>query len=209
MVTPEDALPGRDDADAGARAARGARDAAAAAVPGRHGAARRRDGLLLGRRAHLLAGRRRLHDRGRLRGRLHAEPDVRGGLQRPHRPHRGRARRLRPGRHLARGRPTPVLGGPRPDAGACGRATTSARSTARRCTGPTTRSAPPSEASRDMFQAELDARRLRRDHDGDRGRRGRSTTRSRTTSSTSRRTRTATAGSAAPASSCPVGLPAS
>ena len=42
--------------------------------------------------------RRRLHDGRRLRGRLHAEPDVRGGLLRPHRPHRGRARRLRPGR---------------------------------------------------------------------------------------------------------------
>ena len=32
------------------------------------------------------------------------------------------------------------------------------------------------EASRDMFQAELDARRLRRDHDGDRRGAGRSTT---------------------------------
>ena len=41
------------------------------------------DGLLLGRRARLLAGARRLHDGGRLRRRLHAEPDLRGGLLGP------------------------------------------------------------------------------------------------------------------------------
>ena len=34
-------------------------------------------GLLLGRRAHVLGGPRRLHDRGRLRGRLHAQPHLR------------------------------------------------------------------------------------------------------------------------------------
>ena len=38
----------------------------------------------------------RVHDRRRLRRRLHAEPDLRGGVQRPHRPHRGGARRVRP-----------------------------------------------------------------------------------------------------------------
>ena len=52
-------------------------------------------GLLLGRGAQVLGDRRRVHDRGRLRGRLHAEPDVRRGVQRPHRSHRGRARRVR------------------------------------------------------------------------------------------------------------------
>ena len=60
---------------------------------------------------------RRLHDRGRLRGRLHAEPDLRGGLQRAHRPHRGRARRLRPAADELRGDAEAVLGGPRPDPG--------------------------------------------------------------------------------------------
>ena len=35
-------------------------------------------------------------DRRRLRGRLHAQPDLRGGLLRPHRPHRGGARGVRP-----------------------------------------------------------------------------------------------------------------
>ena len=38
----------------------------------------------------------RVHHRGGLRGRLHAEPDLRGGLLGHDRPHRGRARRLRP-----------------------------------------------------------------------------------------------------------------
>ena len=54
-----------------------------------------RHGLLLGRRADLLAGRRRLQHRCRLRGRLHAQPDLRGGVQRHDRPRRGRAGRLR------------------------------------------------------------------------------------------------------------------
>ena len=42
--------------------------------------------------------RRRVHDRGRLRRGLHAEPDLRGGVLGPHRPHRGRAGGLRPAR---------------------------------------------------------------------------------------------------------------
>ena len=44
----------------------------------------------------------RLHHRGRLRRRLHAEPDLRRGVQRVDRPYRGRARRLRPGPDLLR-----------------------------------------------------------------------------------------------------------
>ena len=46
-----------------------ARHAARAALPGRHRARRVRHGLLLGRRAQLLGGARRVHDRRRLRGR--------------------------------------------------------------------------------------------------------------------------------------------
>ncbi len=38
----------------------------------------------------------RVDHRRRLRRRPHAEPDLRGGLQRPHRAHRGRAGRVRP-----------------------------------------------------------------------------------------------------------------
>src|SRR6476646_1735736 len=55
------------------------------------------------------------------------------------------------------------------------------------------------EASRDMYQTELSREGTARSRPRSR-RRGRSTTRSRTTSSTSPRTRTATAGSGAPAS---------
>jgi hypothetical protein len=41
-----------------------------------------------------LTDRWRLHDGGRLRGRLHTEPHLRGGLRRTYRAHRVRARRL-------------------------------------------------------------------------------------------------------------------
>ena len=78
------------------RPARGAGHAAQAAVPRRLRAGRVRTRLLLGGGAGVLAGAGRLHDGRRLRGRLHAEPDVRGGVQRQHRPHRGRARGVRP-----------------------------------------------------------------------------------------------------------------
>ena len=117
MVTADRALPGRDARDAGARAPLRPRHAAAPAVSRRLRSGRRRDGLLLGRRARLLAGPRRLHDRGRLRGRVHAEPDLRGGLLGLDRPHRGGARRLRSGGDLLRGDAAPVLGEPRPDPG--------------------------------------------------------------------------------------------
>ena len=43
-----------------------------------------------------------LRHRGRLRGRVHAEPDLRGGLLRHDRPCRGRPRRVRPGQHELR-----------------------------------------------------------------------------------------------------------
>ena len=53
-----------------------------------------------------------------IRGRVHAQPDVRGGVLGPHRPHRGRARRVRSGQgHRLRAAAQGVLGGPRPDPG--------------------------------------------------------------------------------------------
>ena len=98
-------------------------------------------GLLLGRRGGLLAAARRVDDRGRLRRRLHPAPELRGGLLRADRAHRGRARRATTRSRSA----SPSSSRPssrcttRPRA--CARATTSARSTARRSTTPTTRSA--------------------------------------------------------------------
>ncbi|CAA9525173.1 MAG: Peptide-methionine (S)-S-oxide reductase MsrA, partial [uncultured Thermoleophilia bacterium] len=104
-------------ADAGARAPRGARHAAEAAVPGRHRDRRVRPGLLLGRRARLLDRARRVHDGRGLRGRHDAEPDVRGDVQRADRPHRGGPRRVRPRADLVRAAAQALLGGPRPDHG--------------------------------------------------------------------------------------------
>src|SRR5689334_14093326 len=59
-------------AHACARQALRARDAARAAVPGWLPDRRFRSRLLLGRGAEVLGGRRRLHDRGRLRRWVHA-----------------------------------------------------------------------------------------------------------------------------------------
>ncbi len=50
-------------------------------------------------------------------GGVDAEPDLPGGLFGAHRPHRGRARRLRPEADFLRGASAPVLGIARPDAG--------------------------------------------------------------------------------------------
>ena len=170
-----------------------------AAVPRRDGVGGLRDGLLLGRRARVLAGPRHLHDRGRLRRRVHAEPDLRGGLLGLDRPRRGRARRVRPGGDLLRGDAAPVLGEPRPDPG-------HAPGQRRRHPVPLgdlhRRDRPsrrPPSARRDAYARAAGRARPRRDHDRDRARRARSTTPRTTTSSTSRRTPAATAGSAAPA----------
>ena len=67
-------------------------------------------------------------------GGLHAEPDLRGGVLRPHRPRRGRARRVRPGRRDATSSCSRRSGRTTTRARACARATTSARSTAARST---------------------------------------------------------------------------
>ena len=65
----------------------------------------------------LLEGARRLHDRRRLRGRLHAATRPTRRSAAGHRPHRGRAGRLRPAADLLRGAAARLLGGPRPHPG--------------------------------------------------------------------------------------------
>ena len=77
--------------------------------------------------------RRHLDGRGLCR-RLHAQPHVRGGLQRPDRPRRGRPRRLRPGARELRASCCASSGSTTTRRRACARATTRARSTARRST---------------------------------------------------------------------------
>ena len=127
------------------------------------------------------------------------EPDLRGGLQRAHRPHRGGARRLRHGGHQLRGDVEAVLGGPRPDPGHAPGQRRRHASTARRSSGATRPSGSPPRP-RGRLPGDAHAGRPRRDHDRDRRRRARSTTPRTTTSSTSPRTPAATAAWAAPAS---------
>ena len=142
---------------------------------------------------------RRLHDRRRLRGRLHAQPHLRGGLLRTHRPRRGRARRLRHVSDQLRGDAEAVLGGPRPDPG-------HAPGQRRRHPVPlgdplarTRPSALAAEASSDAYQQMLTQAATARSRPRS-SRPARSTTPRTTTSSTSPRTPAATAASAAPAS---------
>ena len=117
LPTPDDALPGREPSDRHVAPSPRTRHAADAAVPGGKRARDRRHGLLLGCRAALLAGARRPHDRGGLRGWEHPEPDLRGDLHRPHRPCGGRSRRLSTPTGARRGALEGVLGGARPDPG--------------------------------------------------------------------------------------------
>ena len=122
----------------GPRAPRGARHAAEAAVPRRDRDRLLRARLLLGRRAALLGTRRRLHDRGRLHERDHAEPDLRGGLRRagpatPRRCWSPSTRRRSPTPTCSRSSSRSTT---RPRG--CARATTSAPSTAPASTSPTT-----------------------------------------------------------------------
>ena len=114
----DEALPGRSTRDPHRAAAFRQRPRAQGPLSrrARHGDVRAR--LFLGRRAQVLgARRRRLCHRGRLCRRPDAEPDLRGSLQRPHRPQRSRARGLRPEEDLLRAPAQDVLGKPRPDPG--------------------------------------------------------------------------------------------
>ena len=197
-ITADEALPGRDATMPVADHHLVLGTPLDAAVPRRLRDDRRGDGLLLGRGAQVLAGRRRVHHRGRLRRRLHAEPVVRRGVQRTHRPHRGGARGVRP-RASPRTRPCSRCSGrtttpPR----ACARATTSARSTARSIWWHRDAQREAAEAIARHVPAGADATPASVRSPPRSRRPGRSTTPSRTTSSTSPRTRTATAASAAP-----------
>ena len=168
LLEPEQALPGRETPLPVPGAPRRPGHPAAAAVPRGLRDRRVRHRLLLGRRARVLAGARRLHDGRRLRGR--------------------RRRRTRPTRRCAPRAPTtprPCSSSstpPRPPTRrcsscsgrtttrrrACARATTSARSTARRSTRPRRSSSRPRSASRETFQEQLGDVGLRRDHHRDR-----------------------------------------
>ena len=158
-----------------------------------------RHGLLLGRRAQVLGARRRhLHHGGRLCGRPHAQPDLRGGLLGAHRPQRGGVRGLRPEEDLLRQAAQDVLGESTIRPRACARATTSARSTAPASTRSRPSSAkPPKPRRRCTRRSSRRAASMRSPP--------RSSTRRRSisprtiTSSIWRRTRPATAASAAPA----------
>ena len=140
-----------------------------------------------------------VHDRGRLRRRLHAQPHVRGGVQRLDRSHRGRARRVRPEGHVVRAHAPGVLGEPRPDAGHApgqrhGHAVPVGPLLLRRRGG-----APPRSRPASMFQAKLTQSGYGEITTELRAAPGVLSTPRTTTSSTWRRTRAATAGSAAPA----------
>ena len=206
MPTPETALPGRAEPMPTAEThfvnhhplkgpyPEGSRDGACSAS------------AASGARSGLLEDPRRLRHRGRLCRRLHAQPDLPGGLQRPHRPQRGRAGRLRSEAGELRGAGQGVLRGPRPDPGhapgqrrrhavplrhLCRRRRPAARSP-RRPRPPTSKA--------------LKAQGLRR-RSPPRSSTGRRSTSPRTiTSSTSPRTRTAIAASAAPASPARSGI---
>ena len=127
-------------------------------------------------------------DGRRLRRRLHAEPDVRGGLLGQDRPRRGRPGRVRPEGRQLRAAPEGVLGEPRSDPG-------HAPGQRHRHPVPVGDLHPDdeqrriAEASRDAYQRAPDGRRVRHDHDRDRAAPARSTSPRTTTSSTSPRIR--------------------
>ena len=198
MPTAEEALPGRPTARSRFPSATScsARRSSRRSPKGSAGALRH--GLLLGCGAQVLGGRGRLHDRGRLRGRLHAQPDVRRGVQRAHRSQRGRARRCSTRARRATTTCCASSGRTTTRRRACARATTSARSTARRSTASVPSSSRPRSVAGDVPGA---AHRvgLRRDHDRDRRGAARSIYAEDYHQQYSPRTRAATAAWAAPA----------
>ena len=164
--TADEALPGRDERDASSRAPRRAREPTRPAVSGRVRAGRLRHGLLLGGRAQVLAGARRLHDCSRLRGRLTrptraTRRSARGGPATPRPCSSSSTRRRRATRRCSASSGRATI---RPRA--CARGTTSARSTARRSTGSNEAQREAAEASRASFQEALCEGGSRRDHDG-------------------------------------------
>ena len=130
------------------------------------------------------------------------EPDLPRGLQRPHRPRRGRAGRLRPVRDLDHRGAAASSGRATTRPRACGRATTSAPSTAPRSTGGRRSSVTPPIATRDAYAEALAERGMGADHHRDRRGRRLLPRRGLPPAVPGTRTRTATAGSAEPA--CPV-----
>ena len=160
MIAKDEALPGRADHHAGARAAlRERRARSSPPFPEGREQAVFGMGCFWGAERMFWQTAGRLLDRGRLRGRLHAEPDLRGGLQRHDRPHRGRCASSsipRPYRYddaaqASSGRATTRRR-------ACGRATTSARSTAPPSTRTATRSARRRAPRATRIQTRADAR---------------------------------------------------
>ena len=167
----------------------------------------RRHGLLLGRRADLLAAARRRDDRGRLPGRLHARtrPTRRPAPAAPATPRPCSSPTTRPG-HLARAAAQGVLGEPRPHPGHTGRATTSAPQYRSAIYWTTTRRRPRRAPRGPPSSTLLDRRRARRDHHR-RSARGRGRTvllrRGLPPAVPAQEPRTATAASAARASRAP------
>ena len=178
-------------------------------VARRHADGRVRHGLLLGCRAQVLADRRRVLHRRRVRRWVHAQPHLRGGVQRAHRPRRSGAGGVRPGEVSATSSCSRCSGRTTTPRRACARATTWARSTAARST-------PPTEAQRRGRR--VDAWRCTRsacgaagygdDHHRGRAARPRSSTPSRTTSSTSAKNPNGYCGIGGTGVSCPIGLTA-
>ena len=135
MVTADQALPGRPSARSRPEDPRRARHPARGPVAGGPRGRVLRDGLLLGRRADLLAGARRRDSTAvGYQGGITPNPTYEETCTGAHRPHRGRPGRLRPGRGLLRGRCSRCSGRTTTRPRATGRATTSAPSTGRRST---------------------------------------------------------------------------
>ena len=200
--------PGREDGGARAALSSMARRLQPP-FPGRARARGVRHGLFLGRREEVLGAAGRLFDRGRLRRRLHAEPDLSGGLQRHDRAQRDSARGVRPARRSRTTRCSRRSGRTTIPPRACARATTSARSIA----PASTTSDEAQRAAAERIEGRLPAGARRAAGYGSITTEivpaaATSTTPRTTTSSTSPRTPMAIAAWAAPGVSCPVGVTA-